>query len=265
MSPPAIRPARSPDPPTSTFCRGPTVAPTSGAERRFASRRVAFPRDHRYRKSGRNDSVFVVFLSGWRASREATPRGLQNRYTRVRIPSSPPSTFARDARKIGFGAKCRRCPKGSMVWPNPMVEPSIQPDPAEGRSKKILRILLALAMIGVGITHFTSPDPFVQIVPAALPAPLTLVYLSGIAEIAGGVGILIPTLRRAAGVGLILLYIAVFPANINMAVNNLSLGNDPIPTWVLWARLPLQVVFIAWAYWVAIAKRRAPPPSNTSH
>jgi len=95
-SPSSLTRLRSPPqtPPRSTLSRGPTVAPTSGAERRFASRRVAFPRDHRYRKSGRNDAVFVVFLSGWRSSREATPRGLQNRYTRVRIPSSPPRNRA---------------------------------------------------------------------------------------------------------------------------------------------------------------------------
>jgi uncharacterized membrane protein len=67
---------------------------------------------------------------------------------------------------------------------------------------------------------------------------------------------MIPTLRRAAGIGLIALYLAVFPANINMAVNNIALGADPVPTWALWARLPLQVVFIAWAYWVAVARPR---------
>ncbi len=121
----------------------------------------------------------------------------------------------------------------------------------ESRVKVALRVVLALAMIGVGITHFTSPEPFVKIIPAALPAPLALVYVSGVAEIAGGVGLLIPRLRRAAGIGLIALYIAVFPANINMAVQGLSLGDGPIPQWALWARLPVQIVFIAWAYWAA--------------
>lgn len=127
-------------------------------------------------------------------------------------------------------------------------------EPNEGPAKKILRIVLAVAMTGVGILHFTSPEPFVRIVPAALPAPLALVYLSGIAEIAGGIGILIPKLRRAAGWGLIALYVAVFPANINMALNHISLGEDPVPTWALWMRLPFQFVFIAWAYWVAVAR-----------
>jgi len=138
-----------------------------------------------------------------------------------------------------------------------MVEKNVsftQSAPVEGLAKKILRFVLAFAMTSIGILHFTSPEPFVRIVPAVLPAPLVLVYLSGIAEIAGGIGILIPKLRRAAGFGLIALYVAVFPANINMALNQLQIGADPIPTWALWMRLPFQFVFIAWAYWVAAAR-----------
>ncbi len=137
-----------------------------------------------------------------------------------------------------------------------MHEPSANSAPSEGLVKKILRAVLAFAMVGVGILHFTGPEPFVRIVPAWLPAPLALVYISGVAEIAGGVGIMIPTLRRAAGIGLIALYLAVFPANLHMALNNIAIGPDPMPTWALWARLPFQVVFIAWAYWVAIARPR---------
>jgi uncharacterized membrane protein len=128
----------------------------------------------------------------------------------------------------------------------------------DSRLKVALRVLLAAAMVGVGITHFTSPEPFVSIVPAALPWPLALVYLSGAAEIAGGIGILVPRVRRAAGIGLIALYVAVFPANVNMALNNLPLGDAaaPPPAWLLWGRLPLQAVFIAWAYWVAVRRPR---------
>ncbi len=128
----------------------------------------------------------------------------------------------------------------------------------ESLAKKILRIVLAMAMTAVGILHFTSPEPFVGIVPAALPAPLALVYVSGAAEIAGGVGLLIPALRRAAGIGLIALYIAVFPANINMAIHGLPLGDAPVSPWALWLRLPFQFVFMAWAYWVAVARPVAP-------
>lgn len=134
--------------------------------------------------------------------------------------------------------------------------------PTDAGIKRVFRVLMAMAMTTVGILHFTSPEPFVRIVPAVLPAPLALVYLSGIAEIAGGVGLMVPKLRRAAGMGLIALYIAVFPANINMALHNLQLGADPIPTWALWARLPFQFVFIAWAYWVALAKPHSNVPNQ---
>jgi uncharacterized membrane protein len=85
--------------------------------------------------------------------------------------------------------------------------------------------------------------------PEVLPAPLALVYISGVAEIMGGLGLILPATRKLAAWGLILLLLAVFPANVNMAVNDLPLGATPVPTWALWARLPLQLVGIAWAYW----------------
>lgn len=110
------------------------------------------------------------------------------------------------------------------------------------------RWMLAGAMVGIGALHFAAPKPFVSIVPRVLPAPLELVYISGICEMLGGLGLLISPLRRAAGWGLIALYIAVFPANVNMAVNNIPVSGVHYPR-LLWARLPLQAVFIAWAWW----------------
>lgn len=109
---------------------------------------------------------------------------------------------------------------------------------------------LAIAMVGIGVLHFVQPKPFVRIVPKYLPAPLALVYISGFFEIAGGVGLLIPATRVWAAWGLVALYLAVFPANIYMLTNNISLNpKKPIPRWMLWLRLPFQLVFIAWAYW----------------
>ena len=106
-------------------------------------------------------------------------------------------------------------------------------------------------MLFRSIMHFVNPDPFVRIVPAILPAALLLVYISGAGEILGGLGLLIPKVRLYAGWGLIALYIAVFPANINMAINHLQLDPaHPIPEWVLWARLPFQALFIGLAYWL---------------
>ncbi len=83
---------------------------------------------------------------------------------------------------------------------------------------------LAIAMIWVGVLHFVRPKPFVRIVPKYLPAPLALVYISGFFEILGGVGLLIPATRVYAAWGLIALYIAVFPANIYMLTDNVSLN-----------------------------------------
>jgi uncharacterized membrane protein len=123
--------------------------------------------------------------------------------------------------------------------------------------RRAVRTLLALAMIAVGVLHFANPDPFVRIMPAWLPAPLPLVLVSGVFEILGGVGLLVPRTRAFAGLGLVALYVAVFPANVNMAVNHISLDPaSPIPAWVLWLRLPLQAVLIACALWV----RREDPP-----
>jgi uncharacterized membrane protein len=110
--------------------------------------------------------------------------------------------------------------------------------------------VLAIAMVSIGALHFARPKPFVRIVPAFLPAPLALVYLSGFFEILGGLGLLVPETRAAAAWGLIALYVAVFPANIYMLTHKISLNpRKPIPRWALWLRLPFQFVFIAWAYW----------------
>ncbi len=111
--------------------------------------------------------------------------------------------------------------------------------------KTPLRYLLALIMVTAGILHFARPHNFIKIVPDWLPAPRTLVYVSGFCEILGGVGLLIKRVQKAAAWGLVALYIAVFPANVNMAVNRILIDNPLI----LWGRLPFQAVLIAWAWW----------------
>jgi uncharacterized membrane protein len=122
--------------------------------------------------------------------------------------------------------------------------------------KTLLRWLLTIFMVGAGANHFVAPDTYAAMIPALLPAPLALVYISGAAEILGGLGLILPTTRKLAACGLIVLYIAVFPANLNMALNHLPLGNRVLPTWALWARLPLQLVLIAWAWWFTRADKR---------
>ncbi len=117
------------------------------------------------------------------------------------------------------------------------------------KNKELLRVILAVSIIIVGVTHFTVADQYVRIVPPQLPNPLGLVYLSGFYEILGGIGLLVPPVSQAAAWGLIALYIAVFPANINMAVNHIKIDHIPDSTFLYIARLPLQAVLIAWALW----------------
>ncbi|MGH1350719.1 MAG: DoxX family protein [Methyloligellaceae bacterium] len=117
--------------------------------------------------------------------------------------------------------------------------------------KIFFRIFLAVFMITAGVLHFISTDGFAQIVPAWLPWPRELVLISGVFEIAGGLGLLLPLTRKWAGYGLILLYIAVLPANINMAIYRIQPLDFEIPDSVLWARIPFQLVFIVWAWWVS--------------
>lgn len=117
----------------------------------------------------------------------------------------------------------------------------------ESRAKKIALILLAIFFVGAGSNHFLNSDFYVQIMPPYLPAHLELVYLSGVFEVAGGVAVLFSSLRSLAGWGLVLLLLAVYPANIHMALHpELFPSIAPI---VLYIRLPLQFVLIAWAYW----------------
>jgi uncharacterized membrane protein len=117
--------------------------------------------------------------------------------------------------------------------------------------KRVLLYGFVVFWVLAGINHFVAPATYEAMVPEALPWPGLLVILSGIAEIAGGLGALHPRTRKLAAYGIILLLLAVFPANINMAVNDLPLGERDVPTWALWARLPLQLLFIAHAWWVS--------------
>jgi uncharacterized membrane protein len=115
--------------------------------------------------------------------------------------------------------------------------------------RTIALVLTAVFFVVAGSLHFLRPGPYVKIVPPFIPWALGMVYISGVAEIAGGVGILLPAVRRAAGWGLVALLIAVFPANIYMALDRVQATANPLPVWVLWARLPLQFVLIWWTLW----------------
>lgn len=113
------------------------------------------------------------------------------------------------------------------------------------------RIALACVMVAAGVLHFLYTDAYVSVMPAYLPWHRELVLLSGTLEIAGGLGLLLPATRGLAGLGLIALYVAVLPANINMAVNNIQPVSITVPLALLWLRIPLQGVFIYWAWAVS--------------
>ncbi|CCG98142.1 hypothetical protein FAES_0128 [Fibrella aestuarina BUZ 2] len=106
----------------------------------------------------------------------------------------------------------------------------------------------------IGVSHFRKPDLMQYMIPKGLPAPRRLVYLSGLAEIVLGLGLLIPATRTASAWGLIGLLIAIFPANINVAVNNLPPpGGLPAKPWYIWSRLLFQPLYIAWIWYAALA------------
>lgn len=110
--------------------------------------------------------------------------------------------------------------------------------------RAISRITLALAFIVAGANHFHSPDTYISMMPPWLPSPDILVAVSGFAETAGGLGLLPASTRRAAGICLIALLLAVFPANLQIALHGWP--GAGIPRWVLFARLPFQIAIIAW-------------------
>lgn len=112
-----------------------------------------------------------------------------------------------------------------------------------------MAVVLAILFTAAGVLHFVRPDTYARIIPPWLPYPMALVYISGVAEIVGGLALLVPALRPWAGVWLIALLVAVFPANVYMAMAPQQAGFGIAPVW-LWLRLPLQLVLIAWVWWV---------------
>jgi uncharacterized membrane protein len=128
------------------------------------------------------------------------------------------------------------------------------PIPDLPRSRKRSRLLLGVAFVGAGLNHFVMPRAYQRIVPPSMKdRAQSLVTVSGVAEVVGGLGVLLPWTRRPAGVGLIALLAAVFPANLYMARTPEHFRK--IPRWALYARLPLQPLMMWWA-WTATRKSR---------
>jgi uncharacterized membrane protein len=111
---------------------------------------------------------------------------------------------------------------------------------------RIGRVLMGSLYVVAGIGHFVVTRTYMRIMPDYLPAHRELVLISGIAEIAGGLGLFFPQTRVAAAWGLVILLVAVMPANIWMAQHPERFSN--IPMWAIWLRLPLQLPLIWWAW-----------------
>jgi uncharacterized membrane protein len=119
-------------------------------------------------------------------------------------------------------------------------------------AKRVMMWLLALFLIAGGVNHLVNPAFYLAIIPPELPDPEWLNVVSGLVEIVLGVFVLEPRVRVLAAWGIIALLIAVFPANIYVAVENVGLptGEPGTGNAVLnWARLPFQALFILWAWW----------------
>jgi uncharacterized membrane protein len=110
---------------------------------------------------------------------------------------------------------------------------------------------LALALVFTGLDHLLTPERYLPMMPAFVPYPGEIVAFTGICELAGAVGLLIPRLRRLAGVMLAIYFVAVFPANIKNAIEGLSVEGLPGATWYYWVRLLFQPLVIWWSLYAA--------------
>jgi uncharacterized membrane protein len=117
------------------------------------------------------------------------------------------------------------------------------------------RAATGFTFILTGLSHFLMPEKYLEMMPPFLPAPEFLIYLSGFFEVLGGLGLLSVKTKRAAAIGLILLLLAVFPANIYVAVNHVQLGGVMNYAVYQWLRLPMQLILIGWVWWVQGEKK----------
>ncbi|MCX8254128.1 hypothetical protein RHAL1_02381 [Beijerinckiaceae bacterium RH AL1] len=115
------------------------------------------------------------------------------------------------------------------------------------RGQAVARVLSAVVFIPFGLLHIAAAQKFLPIMPPMIPFPTTVVILTGLAEIAGGIGILLPPLRKAAAIGLALYAIGVYPANVYQALWHVHVPPLPDSWWYHAPRLLFQPVFVWWA------------------
>lgn len=114
-----------------------------------------------------------------------------------------------------------------------------------------LRWLLALAYAYAGYRHLATPAPFLAITPPWVPQPAFVVAATGVAELAGALGLMLPPVRKAAGWGLALYALCVWPANIHHALANVAINGETLSWWYHGPRLALQPLIIWWALWAS--------------
>ena len=119
-----------------------------------------------------------------------------------------------------------------------------------GRGKRFMLWFMGIFYVLAGVAHFVRTDAYMPMMPPYLPAHRELVLLSGVAEVVLGLAVLAPQTRRLAAWGIILLLIAIFPANLHIAMHDVPLfgATHGAGIWN-WVRLPFQGVLIAWAWW----------------
>jgi len=132
------------------------------------------------------------------------------------------------------------------------------------RGRRISLAVLAAIFVAAGVLHFVITDEYVRIMPPYLPAHRELVLLSGACEVAGGIGLLWARTRRAAGIGLILLLLAVWPANLKMAMDARAAAKPAMEQALLWLRLPLQPLLMLWIWRVTRPASPLPDRQRTS-
>jgi uncharacterized membrane protein len=114
-----------------------------------------------------------------------------------------------------------------------------------------MRLAMAVALVLAGSDHWLNPGRYLPMMPAWVPFHLEAVLLTGAAEIAGALGLMLGRLRHLAGVMLAIYFVAVFPANIHNALNGLAVEGLPQAQWYYWIRLLFQPVAIWWALYSA--------------
>ncbi len=123
--------------------------------------------------------------------------------------------------------------------------------------KTIARLAMGITFILASTLHFTASEAELKIIPSFLPFRREALYITGVLEFLGGIGLFVPNrkVQRASAWGLVVLLIAIFPANVYQAVANVKLGGFMNSPMYLWGRLPFQVVFISWALWCTSGER----------